>query len=64
MRMRLKEVLKEKGVTQGQLSRGANIALHTVSRMCNDPKYVPNADTLFKVAKFLGVPVDQIYVED
>jgi putative transcriptional regulator len=62
-RLRLKEVLKEKGISQGQLSRGANVALQTVSRMANDPNYVPNSDTLFKIAKFLDVPVDQIYVE-
>jgi transcriptional regulator with XRE-family HTH domain len=60
--MRLKEVLKEKGVSQGQLSRGANLALQTVQRMCNKPGYVPDADTLVKVARFLDVPVESLYI--
>lgn len=61
-KMRLKEVLKEKGVTQGQLSRGADIALQTVQRMCNKQGYIPDADTLAKVARYLGVPVEDLYI--
>ncbi len=38
-RLRLKEVLKEKNVSQGQLSRGADIALNTVRKMVNEPNY-------------------------
>jgi len=58
----LKEVLKEKHVSQGQLSRGANIALQTVQRMCNKPGYVPDADTLAKVARYLNVSTDDLYI--
>ena len=60
-KMRLKEVLKAKGVSQGQLSRGADISLQTVQRMCNDVGYVPNADTLAKTAKYLQVAVEELY---
>jgi len=60
-KLRLKEVLKERGISQGALSRGANVALNTVHRMCNEPNYVPNAETLAKVAKFLAVSMEELY---
>lgn len=62
-RLRVKEVLKEKGVTQGRLSRGANIPPNLVSRMVNDPSYQPTYTTLKKAADFLRVSVDDLIEE-
>lgn len=59
--LRLKEVLAEKGISQGKLSRGADIALNTVRNMVKDPLYSPNMHTLRKVAEFLNVPLDTLY---
>ncbi len=63
-RLRLKEVLQEKHVSQGQLSRGADVALNTVRKMANEPNYTPNANTLRKIADYLGVSMDYLYYED
>ena len=62
-RIRLKEVLKERGISQGKLSRGADIPPNLVSRMVNDPNYQPAYTTLKKAADFLGVPVDALIEE-
>ena len=63
-RLRVKEVLKEKGVSMGRLSREANIPINLVRRMCNDPTYQPRLDTLAKAAKLLGVDASELYYEE
>ncbi len=62
-RLRIKELLKEKGVSQWALSRGADIRPKTVSRMVNEPTYNVESHTLLKVAEFLGVSLDELYEE-
>lgn len=63
-RLRIEEILKEKGLTTGKLSRGADIPLSTVRRMVKDPAYQPRLDTLAKTARYLGVSVDDLYYDD
>ncbi len=65
-RLRIKELLKEKGVSQGMLSRGADIPPQTIQRMIKDPTYNAESHTLIKAADFLGVTLDELYekVED
>lgn len=63
-KLRLKEVLQEKGVSQGKLSRGADVALNTIRNMVNDPNYTPNVNTLRKIADYLGVSMDDLYHDD
>ncbi len=63
-RLRIKEVLKEKGVSQGKLSRGADLALNTVRKLIKDPNYIPNVYTLRKIADYLGVSMDELYCDD
>lgn len=63
-RLRVKEVLQEKGVSLGKLSRGADIPINMVRRMVNDPAYQPRFDTLAKVADFLKVEPSELYYEE
>lgn len=63
-KLRIKELLKEKNVTQGKLSRGADVPPNTVRRMINDPNYNPTAATLLRVADYLGVKLDDLYTDD
>ena len=63
-RLRIKELLKEKGVSQGKLSRGADIPPNTIRRMINDPNYNPTIATLMRVADYLSVKLDDLYTED
>ncbi len=62
VRLRVKEVLQEKGMSRGKLSRLSDVALMTVSRMCNQPTtYSPTLDTLDRIAKVLQVPISDLY---
>lgn len=61
-RLRVKEILKEKQVSIGKLSRGADIPINMVRRMVNDPSYNPSGETLAKAAKYLGVLVDELFI--
>ncbi len=63
-RLRVKEVLQEKGVSQGALSRGANIPINAVHRLVKDLNYIPSAYTLLKAARYLGVPMEALCFED
>lgn len=63
-RLRLKEILQEKGISQGKLSRGADVALNTIRKMVNDPNHTPNVHTLRKIADYLGVTLDDLFVND
>jgi len=48
----------------GKLSRASDVALMTISRMCNQPTtYSPTLDTLQRVAKALKVPISELYEE-
>ena len=64
LRLRVKELLEEKGITQGRLSRGADVPSSTVRRLIHDKDYQPTLGTLDRVAKFLGVPIDDLYYDD
>ena len=60
-RLRVKEILRERDMSMGKLSRGADVPLNTVRRMVNDPTYNPTAATLRKVADYLGLTMDELY---
>jgi len=56
VRLRVKEIAKEKGLSMGKLSRVADVAYNTIKRMFKDPYYSTTTVTLEKLAKALGVP--------
>ncbi|HXR64950.1 MAG TPA: helix-turn-helix transcriptional regulator [Ktedonobacteraceae bacterium] len=62
--LRAKEVLQEKKISQGLLSREAKIPINLVRRMVNDPKYMPNSSTLYKAARFLKVHMEDLLYDD
>jgi transcriptional regulator with XRE-family HTH domain len=63
-RLRVKEVLKEKGISIAKVSRRADISINLVRRMVNDPNYTPSYATLAKVAAYLQVPMEALYYDD
>lgn len=63
-RLRVKEILQEKGISQNSLSIGAGIAINMVRRLVNDPDYDPASSTLFKVARFLKVNMSDLCYDD
>jgi len=63
VRLRVKQVAKEKGMSMGKLSRTADLDYNTVKRLYDDEHYSPSIDTLYKVSKALGVKVDDLIEE-
>jgi DNA-binding Xre family transcriptional regulator len=63
-KLRVKEVLVEKSISMGKLSREANVPFNLVRRMCKDPNYIPRSDTLSKVARYLKISMDDLYYYD
>ena len=55
VRLGVKEVAKEKGISMGKLQRDAAIAYNTLKRMFKDPYYVTTTETLGKLARALGL---------
>ena len=63
VRLKVKEIAKQKGISMGKLSRASDISYRTVQRIYNDPKYIPTIPTLEKLAKVLGVSTAEL-IED
>ena len=60
-RLRVKEVINRQGATISGVSRGADLSINMVRRMCNKPTYAPTYITLARVAEYLGVPMEDLY---
>lgn len=60
-KLRLKEVMEEKGVSQGKLSRGADVPQETIRKMIRDPYYNATVYTLMRIADYLSVTLDYLY---
>jgi transcriptional regulator with XRE-family HTH domain len=63
LRLRVKEIAKEKGFSMGKLSRASDVDYNTIKRMYDDRKYSPTVDTLYKVAKVLNVSIAELVEE-
>jgi len=55
IRLRVKEVAQEKGISQGKLQRRADMDIKTIRKIYRDPFVIINTDTLARLAKALGV---------
>jgi len=63
VRLRVKEVAKEKGISMGKLHRQADVSYKTIKRIYSDPFYATTTITLGKLAKVLGVPPGELIEE-
>ncbi len=63
IRLRIKEVARQKGFSMGKLQRDADVAYNTVKRMYKNPYHVITTETLGKLAKALGVPPGELIEE-
>ncbi len=61
IRLRIKEVLSEKRVSQSLLSHKAYISLNTIQEMIHDPYRDVKLSTLDKIAVALDVPITALY---
>jgi DNA-binding Xre family transcriptional regulator len=63
IKLKVKQVARERGMSMGKLGREADIDYNTVKRLFDDPGYNPTIDTLAKVARALHVKVDDLFEE-
>lgn len=63
VRLKVKEVAKEKGISMGKLHRQADVSYKTIKRIYSDPFYATTTVTLGKLAKVLGVPPGELIEE-
>lgn len=60
IRLRVKEIAKAKGFSQGELSRRANIDENTLKRIYRNTLAIITTETLDKLAKALGVSAPEL----
>ncbi len=60
IRLKLKEVLQEKKISQSKLSRMADVSLNTVQAMYHNPFHDAVLSTLERLAKALHVDVGDL----
>ena len=61
IRLRLKEVLQEKKISQSKLSRLADVSISTIQDMYHNPYHDAVLSTLDRIAKALQVDVADLY---
>jgi DNA-binding Xre family transcriptional regulator len=65
VKYRLNKVLKEKGLSQGKLSRMADVSLSTIQRLSAEGStYNVSLEVLERIAKALGVKISDLYEEE
>lgn len=63
VRLRVKQLAKEKHISMGKLSRQSDVTYRTIQRIFNEPDYMPTIPTLEKIARVLGVSTGDL-IED
>jgi transcriptional regulator with XRE-family HTH domain len=63
LRLRVREVAQEKGLSMNKLSQRSEVSYHIVSGIFRDPYRVITTETLQRLADALGVPATQL-IED
>jgi DNA-binding Xre family transcriptional regulator len=60
IRLRVKEVAKEKGISMGKLSRKSDVNYRTVKQIYANPTMSITTYTLNKLSMALGVPASEL----
>ena len=63
LRLRVKEIAEQKGMSMGKLERLADLSHPTVRDIFRDPYKEITTTTLVKLATALGVPVADLFEE-
>jgi len=63
IKLKVKEIAEQKGFSMGRLSREAGLDRNTIRKLYEDRRYSPTIDTLYRVARALGVRVADLFEE-
>jgi DNA-binding Xre family transcriptional regulator len=61
VRLRVKELAKEKGMSMSKLSRVADVSYNTVKTMYRHPEHGFNTKTLERIAHALQVDISELF---
>jgi transcriptional regulator with XRE-family HTH domain len=61
IRLRLREVLQEKGLSQARLSRLADVSMNTIQTIYHNPYHDVALSTLERLAIGLDVEISELY---
>lgn len=61
IRLRVRELAEERGITRTQLSRRADINYATINHIWNNPGHDVSIKLLEKIAAVLGVDISDLY---
>jgi putative transcriptional regulator len=62
VRLRLREILEERGISQRELARRMNIRSSTVSHLCSDKVNAAYFDTLEQICRTLDISLNELLV--
>ena len=60
VRLKVKEVAQQKGVSQGKLSRSSDVDIKTIKRIYRDSMTIVTTETLGKIATALNVDASEL----
>ncbi len=60
--LRLKEVMKEKGVSREELAKKVGTTKTTISNICGDNDYLPTIKLLLEIAEALDCDIRELFV--
>ncbi len=63
VRNRVKDVAETKGYTMTRLARETGVSFNTIKRLWKNPALGANIDTLTRIARVLGVTVNDLFDE-
>jgi putative transcriptional regulator len=63
MQNKVKFFRKQKGLTQEELAKKLSVTRQTINAIENN-KYNPTLELAIKAARFLGVPVEELFILD
>ncbi len=63
MNNRVRELRKQKGLTQDELAKALHVSRQTVNAIENN-KYNPTLELAIRLARYIGLPVEQIFFPD
>ncbi|MCP3779385.1 MAG: helix-turn-helix domain-containing protein [Bacillota bacterium] len=62
IRLRLKAILEEKGMSQRELARLMNVRPNTISHLCSDKVNAAYFDTLEQICRTLDISLNELLV--
>ena len=63
VRNRVKDIAETKGYTMTRLARETGVSFNTIKRLWKNPALGANIDTLTRIARVLGVTVNDLFDE-